>query len=280
MSRVSLNEILSKASQEGYAVGAFNIFNYMSARAVMDAAEEKKKPVIIQTSASTVRQFAPEPLIGMLNALRKGRKYPVLIHLDHCVDTGLAKACVDLGWDSVMIDLSAKSLEENIAGTKDVKEYAAAQGAEVEAELGIISGTEDDVESSYSTLPSLSDTLLFLSRLNIDAFAPAIGTAHGVYKKAAEINYDLVKELKSHSDTPIVVHGGTGLSAGQFRRLISCGASKINISTALKLSYIETLRSLFNDGNDYTNPLHVDKLVEARLRKTVEEHIDIFSGPR
>ncbi|MDR0602202.1 MAG: class II fructose-bisphosphate aldolase [Treponema sp.] len=269
----TLKELLGEAHSAHYAVGAFNIFDYLSAKAAIDAANAVTTPILLQTSVGTVKQFGPQALFEMLALVRKNAGVPVLVHLDHCTDPALAKTCVDTGWDSVMVDISAKPLAENIAITKEVKKYALNRGTCVEGELGIIKGVEEDLSYDSDQLAGYEDSIRFIEETGIDAFAPAIGTAHGLYKSEVKLNFDLVKKLADTTDTPIVVHGGTGLSDGQFTRLIRCGASKINVSTALKYAYIDGLRNYWETHHEDYNPVKLNNAAEESVRHIVKEHI-------
>jgi fructose-bisphosphate aldolase class II len=265
--------LLSQARKKGYAVGAFNIFDSLSARAVIAAANETETPVILQTSTGTVKQFGAEALCGMLRLVCKAARVPALIHLDHCPDPALAKTCIDAGWDSVMVDMSERPLEENISITRELARYARSRGVGVEGELGIIKGVEEDLSYEAEQLAGYDDSVRFLEGSGVDAFAPAIGTAHGLYKCAVNINYDLVKRLADSTDTPMVVHGGTGLSDEQFARLIKNGASKINVSTALKYTYIDGLRNYWETHKKEYNPIKLNNAAEASVKQVVREHI-------
>jgi fructose-bisphosphate aldolase class II len=276
----SLKELLLQAKSEGYAVGAFNIFDYMSTRAAIAAANETKTPILLQTSVATVKKFGPQELFDMIELLRKGSSVPILIHLDHSTDVALCKTCVDVGWDSVMVDMSAKPLDENIALSAEVKKYAAQKGICVEGELGIIKGVEEEITADVEKLASYEDSLKFLEGSGVDAFAPAIGTAHGLYKKEVNLNFDLVKRLADTTPIPVVVHGGTGLTDAQFARLIRDGASKINVSTALKYAYIDGFHNYWNDHQNEYNPIKINNAAEESIKKTVEEHILRFKPGR
>jgi fructose-bisphosphate aldolase class II len=175
-----------------------------------------------------------------------------------------------------MVDMSAKPLDENIALTAEVKKYAEKKHVCVEGELGIITGVEEEISSDTSRLASYEDSLKFLEGTNVDAFAPAIGTAHGLYKTEVKLNFDLVKKLAETTSVPVVVHGGTGLSDEQFAGLIACGASKINVSTALKYAYIDGLKNYWDAHKDEYNPIKLNDAAEASVKKTVLEHIMRF----
>jgi fructose-bisphosphate aldolase class II len=265
--------LLSQARKKGYAVGAFNIFDFLSARAVIAAANETDTPVILQTSTGTVKQFGVEALGSMLRLVCKAAKVPALVHLDHCSNPEMVKACIDGGWDSVMVDMSERPLEENISITRELAQYAHNKGVGVEGELGIIKGVEENLSYETEQLAGYDDSLRFLEESGVDVFAPAIGTAHGLYKSAVNLNYDLVKRLADTTDTPLVVHGGTGLSDEQFARLIKNGASKINVSTALKYAYIDGLRNYWETHREEYNPIKLNNAAEALVQQVVREHI-------
>lgn len=274
----SFLEELQQAKEHRYAIGAFNIFNYLSARAVVKAAAELEVPVILQTSVATVKEFGPDELGGMLRQLAVEAPVNVLIHLDHCQDISLAKACVEAGWDSVMFDGSRLPIEENIAGCREVVQYAHSRGVQVEGELGRIVGVEDaiNVSEDDASLAGLEDSVYFVRESGIDAFAPAIGTAHGVYKGPPKINFDLVAKLREAIDAPVVIHGGTGLSEDTFRRLIYNGGAKVNVSTAIKHAYLDTARQYFRDYPDKIDPVGFDRTLENAIRETVMDHMRIF----
>ena len=199
---MKLQKLLREARQNGYAVGAFNIFNHVSADAAIHAAEEIGSPVILQTSTSTVKRYGPKKLADMLLPLAAGASVPVVVHLDHCTDPALAKACMEAGWDSIMIDASHYPLAENIRITSDVVRAAHPMGIDVEGELGTIEGVEDEISNVRGSHADFSESLVYLEKTGIDAFAPAIGTAHGVYKGEPRIDFDLVGRLAHATDCP------------------------------------------------------------------------------
>lgn len=276
MSTTNLDKMLTRAREQGCAVGAFNIFSYLSARAVVRAAGETGREAIIQTSVSTVKKFGVAELIRMLKGLVEMSSQQILIHLDHCTDADLAKQCIDAGWDSVMIDASKEPLEDNISVTAEVKEYAANLNVSVEGELGIIKGVEDDLVSDVSVGATYEDSLRYINETGIDAFAPAVGTAHGLYKGTPKINYTLVEKLTKNTHPPVVIHGGTGLSKDTFKKLIKCGAAKINVSTALKEAYINSVQEYVERHGGERNPIKLDSYAEDALKDVVREHILLF----
>ena len=270
--------MLQKAAEEGYALGAFNILNELSARAVVQICEALRAPVILQTSTATVKQIGVKSLIGFLRSLAGEASVPVSVHLDHCKDLNLCKACIDAGWSSIMIDASHLPLEENIAQTREIVEYAKAKDVSVEGELGAIGGVEDDISISEddARLASTEHSIRFVEETGVDLFAPAIGTAHGLYKGEPKLNFERFEEIREAVSPPLVVHGGTGLAPGVFKRLIRLGASKINISTALKIAYLSGIKQFISEFPNNANPLKLDLFVENRIKEMAEEHIRLF----
>jgi len=280
MPLVNTKDMLQEAVVGGYAVGGFNIVNELSARAVVSMCEELRSPVILQTSVATVKQIGVRNLIGFLHSIAQNATIPVAIHLDHCRDVGLCRACIDAGWSSVMIDASHLPLAENISMTGEIVRYAAGKGVSVEGELGLISGTEDEifVVEADSHLASLRDSITYTGQTGIDLFAPAIGTAHGVYKGEPKIDFQRLADIRQAVSQPLVVHGGTGLAPDVLQKLIRHGAAKINISTALKTAYLSGIQTFMLEHPDNSNPLKLDLYVEGYIKKMARGHIELFGS--
>lgn len=279
MAYVSMKKILNDARENKYAVGAFNIVNYLTAKAVVDAAEDLNAPVILQTSVKTVKQFGIEEFMAFLKPICEMAKVDVAVHLDHCTDKEYAKKCIDAGWSSIMFDGSKTPLEENIKNTLEVKEYIGNKDISLEGEVGSIVGVEDDIvvhkdDAAYATK---EDCERYLKETEVDALAPAIGTAHGVYKGEIRLNYDLFKSIDEISKAPLVLHGGTGLSDEMFNKLIDLGASKVNISTAIKIAYCGGLYEYLSENQGKNDPLKVDKYVYDKIYDLAYTHINFFT---
>ena len=197
MSLQNMKKMLKAAQMGGFAVGAFNILDYNSMKAVVDAAEELRAPVIIQTSVKTVLFWGYDAVISWANQLTEKTAVPVAIHLDHCTDLNVIENCIRAGWTSVMIDASTKPFEENITLTGAVLELAEPKNVSVEAELGAIVGVEDDIhvkeQDAHLADPDQSEK--FCKALAVDCFAPAIGTAHGVYSGEPKVAFDLIETI-------------------------------------------------------------------------------------
>lgn len=280
MPLANTREMLQKAVAEGYAVGAFNIVNELTARAVVQSCEEMRAPVILQTSTATVKHIGVRGMIGFLWSIADNATVPVSVHLDHCRDLNLCRACMDAGWPSVMIDASHLSLAENISTTREIVAYAASRGISVEGELGAINGVEEDVSASEKTtrLASLEDSVTFTAMTGIDLFAPAIGTAHGMYQGEPKLDFDRFKEIRKAVAQPLVIHGGTGLAPEVFVELVRLGASKINISTAVKIAYMDGIKQFLSENPGDSNPLHLDGYVDKRVKEMTNEHIAVFGS--
>ncbi len=276
----NMKAMLSKAADEDYAVGAFNILDYNSAKAIVRAAEYANAPVIIQTSAKTVIFWGPTSIISWVRQLAGPSSVPIALHLDHCKDLGLIKECIESGWTSVMIDASSKPFEENLALSRQVVQMARPKDITVEAEIGAIVGVEDDihVKEQEAHLADPEQAVRFCSEVELDCFAPAIGTAHGVYKGVPRIAFGLLEEIATKTAVPIALHGGTGLADDVFKKCISLGCAKVNISTQLKYAFIDGFVAYHEAHNTEYNPL---KVVDAQFNKLTEgiiENIKLFGS--
>ena len=275
-----MTQMLNEARAKKYAVGAFNILDYNSMKAVIETAEALKAPVIVQTSEKTVRFWGFMTIINWIRELAENTTIPVAIHLDHCKNLDFIKNCIDAGWTSVMIDASSKPFEENLELSRKVVEMAKPFGVSVEAELGEIGGIEDDisVNEEDAHLVDPEKAKIFLDNLHIDCFAPAIGTAHGIYKGVPKIAYNRLAMISEMTDIPLALHGGTGLSEEVFKKCIYLGCSKVNISTQLKYAFIDGFVHYFNSHPEEYNPLTVIDAQYEALKKAVEENILLFGS--
>lgn len=279
MAYVSMKKMLNDAREGSYAIGAFNIVNYLTVKAVVSAAEDLNVPVILQTSVKTVKQFGIEEFISFLRPICEMAKVDVAIHLDHCTDIEYAKKCIDAGWSSIMFDGSKTPLKKNIEDTLIVKDYIAGRDITLEGEVGSIVGVEDDivVHANDAAYANKEDCEKYLKETGVDFLAPAVGTAHGVYKGEIRLNYDLFKEIDSISPVPLVLHGGTGLSDEMFNTLIDLRASKVNISTAIKIAYCDSMYEYSSTHRDEHNPLTLDDYVYKKIYDLAYKHINFFT---
>jgi len=280
MAVVNMREMLQQAKRGSYAVGAFNILDYNSMRAVVNAASELAAPVIIQTSVKTVLFWGYEPIIQWYRQLAGSVSVPVAIHLDHCKDLNIIRDCIDHGWTSVMIDASSKPFAENLALTQKVVEMAGPKDITVEAEMGAIVGVEDDihVKQQDAHLADVEEAEQFCEQVSLDCFAPAIGTAHGVYKGEPKIAFDRLGQIARRTGLPLALHGGTGLSDQVFRRCISLGCAKVNISTQLKYAHIDGFVDYYRSNDKEYNPLKNLAAQYERLKEGIIKSIQLFGS--
>ncbi|MYV51532.1 class II fructose-bisphosphate aldolase [Streptomyces sp. SID3212] len=241
MSVVPLTDILSGAFKERYGVPAINVFNDLTLEAVLAAAVEKSSPLIVQTSVKTVKSIGSDVLYTMWTSMTAGIEVPVTLHLDHCPEREVITECLDRGWNSVLFDASHLPVEENMRQTVEVVAEARQHGAHVEGEIESITGVEDGIGSdSAAAQQDLAVALEFLDTTHVDVFAPAIGNAHGSYRKTPVLDFQRVSDLVAARSIPIALHGGSGMSDEQFRDLIGRGCAKVNISTALKETFMKS----------------------------------------
>jgi len=280
MAIANMKEMLQDARKGKYAIGAFNILDYNSMKAVIDAAEELQTPVIVQTSVKTVKFWGFEPMIAWYRDLASMVNVPVAIHLDHCKEVAFIEKCIKHGWTSVMIDASSFPFEKNMELSAQVLKMAHPKGVTVEAELGEIGGVEEDIvvaeEDAHLAKPE--KVFEFLEQVPVDCFAPAIGTAHGVYKGIPKVAFHVVEEIGKKSDTPLALHGGTGLADDVFRTCIELGCAKVNISTELKYAFIDGFCNHHQKNPDQYDPLKVLANQYENVKGKVIKNIQLFKN--
>ena len=284
---VSAKQMLLKATRERYAVGAFNVTSILQMHAVIEAAVNKRAPLIVQTSTSPAKFFGPRLIVAACRALAERAPIPVCLHLDHCTDVEFCKQCADAGYTNIMIDASKHPFAENLRQTKLVADYCHALGdITVEGELGTVGGVEDQVRvaESEAELCHPEDGVKFVEGTGVDLFAPAIGTAHGVYSTPTpKLDYDRLSRVFQLLNgqgprVPLVIHGGTGLSADITRRLVACGGAKFNVSTELKHTLLDTTFDYLSAHRQEYDPGKVDKAVKQATIRVIESWIDILGS--
>ncbi len=276
---VPMQQILRDAFDKRYGVGAFNIVDWVTMDAVLAAAVETKSPVIVQVSVKTVKVMGAR-LIQVMFAEMAGRAtVPATLHLDHCPDRKVIEECIAAGWNSVLFDASKLTYEENMAQTKEVVALAHRHGVAVEGELEAVKGVEDGVggEDEGAVVP-LDKAVAFIRATGIDSFAPAIGTAHGVYKGTPRINFNRVSEIVAAEPLPLVVHGGTGLSEETFHELIRRGAPKVNVSTQLKIVLADSYRTYLEEKPKEYDPLKLLGAAKKNLVAQVAYFMKVFGS--
>lgn len=264
-----------------YSVPAFNVFDDFSLRGVLRAADELRSPVIVQASVKTVRILGAAYLRALFLERASAVDVPASLHLDHCPDRAVVTEALEAGFDSLLFDASSLSFDEAFAQTREVVVEARGYGAAVESEIEGIGGVEDDVGSEQEGLRYPLERLAwFVAETGVDLFAPAIGTAHGRYPAAPQLSPERVTALVEATGIPQVLHGGTGLTAEDFRDLVARGCAKTNVSTALKEAYLRTgLDHLLRARRqDHWDPPQFFNEVESAVAAVAREHIIAFGS--
>jgi fructose-bisphosphate aldolase class II len=241
-------QILGEAHKGGYAVGAFNMNNKEILQAIIAGAEAQKAPVIIQTSEGAIKYAGADYISAMVRLAASKASVPVALHLDHGTHYDVIIGCIRHGWTSVMFDGSHHPLAENIALTAEIVKVAHAAGVSVEAELGRLSGVEDNisVDELDAIYTNPKEAQVFVAETGVDSLAIAIGTAHGQYKGIPRLDYDRLDTIKKLlRDMPIVLHGASGLTEEQLKKCVSLGVNKINIDTDIRLAMTAAIKEAF-----------------------------------
>lgn len=272
--------MLQAAKAGGYCVGAFNLVDYLTLEAIVEAAQAQKAPVILQTSSASVKRFGIPALVQMAHLVADKASVPVALHLDHGTDREVIRQAIREGYTAVMIDGSKYPFAENIERTRDVVQEAHAHGVAVEGEIGVVAGVEDDIviRQDAAIYTSPAEALEFQRRTGVDFLAAAIGTAHGFYKVQPRLDIDTLRSISQHTDCPMVVHGGTGLPFDVVRELVRAGAAKMNVSTQIKQTYIDGLFQYIEGHRTEYNPLKVLDHARRELVKMIAEYMDVLGS--
>ena len=276
MGLVKMKELLNQASEKNRAVGAFSVGNLEMVKGAVKAAEDMNTSIILQI-AEVRLPHSPLTLMGpMMVEAAKNAKVDIAVHLDHGKTIQVLRQALDYGFTSVMMDVSNFPFEENMAKTLEAVNLARGYGATVEAELGLVGGSEDGSTDEGIRCTNPEDARIFCERTGVDALAVAIGNAHGNYPVAPRLAFDVLEAIDQKTNVPLVLHGGTGITPEDFRKAIGLGIRKINIATASFDSLTnEAAKYLYSEGkHDYFG------LNEAMVRgvyENVKQHIRIFN---
>ncbi len=282
---VSAKRMLVDAATRGYAVGAFNVTNIIQMEAVIETAVDRRAPVIVQTSVTPAKFLRPEVMAAAFRALAETAPVPACLHLDHCTDEELCKRGAQVGYTNIMFDGSKLDFDENVRVTREVVDYCHGRGdITVEGELGTVSGVEDQVRvaETEAELCDPARSLEFVELSGVDLFAPAIGTAHGVYMtENPKIDFDRFEMIQQIVNgqriiAPLIVHGGTGLKPEVVRRLVALGGAKFNVSTDLKYALIDATYDYISAHRNQYNPGKVDIAAKQAVMERVGYWMDLL----
>lgn len=292
-----------KCLKKHYAMGAFNFFNLESLQAILQAGEECKMPVICSISESAIQYIGLNTAVMMFETLSQNKKYPAYLHLDHGRSYEICKKAIDAGFDSVMIDGSSLSFDENVKLTKKVVNYANKQGVFVEGEIGVLAGNEDNVNNLESIYSDPEEVKRFVELTKVDSVAVAIGTSHGAYKFKYDqkLRIDILSEIeKLLPKFPIVLHGAStvdkktikqiNIRGGKLKNakgvdknelMIICkdhNVCKVNVDTDIRLVFIASLRQTLRSSPKEINPRYFLSEAKESMKTIIAEKIFLFKG--
>lgn len=272
---VNLNDVLKKAQKEKYAVGLFNTTDSDMLQAAIEAAEEMNSPIVIGTAEVLLPYGELKLIAPSVIAAAKRAKVPVVVHYDHGLTFERCMEALKLGFSSVMFDGSTKDYETNLADTREIVKIAHSFGASVEGEIGHVGNADagdEDLTDMYTT-PEEAEA--YIAATGVDALAVAIGSAHGVYKKKPQLNIKRLQEIRAKVDTPLVLHGGSGLSDDDFKTTIREGIAKVNIFTDLCLAGDKAMKEGEEKGLGY---LETRNLKVQYIKEAVKAKIRLFGS--
>ncbi|NLM88954.1 MAG: class II fructose-1,6-bisphosphate aldolase [Syntrophomonadaceae bacterium] len=280
MPLVSVHELLLKADQKGYAVGAFNANNMEIVQAIAEAAELEKSPVIMQASQGAISYAGLEYITQMVNIAARQASVPIALHLDHGTDFDQVVRCIRSGFTSVMYDGSKLPLEENIAVTKQVLAMSRPIGVSVEAELGKIGGTEDNVhvDEREALFTDPEEARYFVEQTGVDSLAIAIGTAHGRYQGEPKLDFARLEKIRNLVNIPLVLHGSSGVPDEAIRRAIQLGIRKVNIDTNIREAFVGEMRRIMEEKPNEIDPRKILKPARQATVEIIREKIRLFGS--
>ena len=278
MALVKMKDLLERAAKNNIGCGAFSVGNMEMVKGAIRAAEELNTPIILQI-AEVRLGHSPLHLMGpMMVQAAKEAKVDVAVHLDHGLTIETVKKALDLGFTSVMLDASTLPFEENIANTKKVVELAAQYGATVEAELGLVGGSEDGSCDHGIRCTDPDDAKIFTEQTGIDALAVAIGNSHGNYPVAPTLAFGVLEQIYNKVEIPLVLHGGSGITDKDFQKAISLGIRKVNIATASFNSLTKKVEAYIASTEKH-NYFDLNVAMVEGTYENVKRHIQVFHTP-
>lgn len=276
MALAKMNDLLEYAKSNQRGCGSFSVGNMEMIIGAIRAAEDSNTPIILQIAEVRLKHSPLELMGAMMIEAAKKAKVDVAVHLDHGLTLHTIQKALDMGFTSVMFDGSSLPFEQNIQKTKEVVSLAKKFGAAVEAELGLVGGSEDGSHDDGILYTNPEQAKIFCEKTNIDALAVAIGNAHGNYTAAPKLAFDVLAEIEKNVSVPLVLHGGSGITDRDFQKAISLGIRKVNIATA-------SFNSLVKEVEEYISTLEKHNyfsLNEAMIKgvyKNVKRHIEVFN---
>lgn len=282
MPLVTLRDVLRRANQGRYAVGAFNVVGIEFLEAILEAAEARQSPVILSLGEPHFPYVNPDHICPSILAMATRCAVPVVVHLDHGLTFEGVLRSLRCGFTSVMFDGSKLSYEENVRQTQEVVRVCRPLEVPVEAELGAVGGSatghvEGAADSGLFTVPDQARD--FVCRTGVEALAVAIGNVHGKYRGEPKLDFERLRAIHDAAQVPLVLHGGSGISAQDFRKAVELGIAKINVYTGMSQAALQATGEFCRDSGDgyHDYPIMLSR-IKAAVRRVVETHIDMFGS--
>lgn len=272
---INLQQKFNQLKTNGSAILATNFYNYETADAVVKAASSVNQPIILQASPGTIEYLGAETAMSLAKSIISKHEAEAWLHLDHAESLDLIKKCLDLGFDSVMIDASDKPMKENIEITKKVVMLAENYDANVEAELGYVAKLGQSHDKEGFTKPE--EARIFVEETGVTALAVAIGSAHGFYKKEPDLDLELLKQIHHVTGCALVLHGSSGIPENQIRDSIRYGIRKINLATEIKDTFMQTLK-IELEGSDEIDLRKVFPPAMQEVINLVQHKLSVISN--
>ncbi|ECH2877993.1 tagatose-bisphosphate aldolase subunit KbaY, partial [Salmonella enterica] len=280
MSIISTKYLLRDARAKGYAVPAFNIHNAETIQAILEVCSEMKSPVILAGTPGTFKHIALEEIYALCNAYSGSFGIPLALHLDHHESLDDIRHKVNAGVRSAMIDGSHFPFEENVKLVKSVVDFCHSRDCSVEAELGRLGGVEDDmsVDAENAFLTDPQEARRFVELTGVDSLAVAIGTAHGLYTKTPQIDFQRLAEIREVVDIPLVLHGASDVPDEYVRRTIELGVCKVNVATELKIAFATAVKKWFTENPEGNDPRYYMRVGMDAMKEVVRSKITICNS--
>ena len=276
MGLVTMKALLERAENEHRGIGAFSVGNMEMVRGAVQAAEDLDTSIILQIAEVRLKHSPLEYMGPMMVQAAREAKVDIAVHLDHGLTETVVQKALDFGFTSVMFDSSTYSFEENIERTKKIVGLAAEYGVTVEAELGLVGGSEDGTMDHGIRCTNPDDAKIFCERTGIDALAVAIGNAHGNYPSAPKLAFDVLEQIHAKTNIPLVLHGGSGITDEDFQKAISLGIVKVNIATA-SFNRLVMRAEEYLQTPEMHNYFALNEAMVRGIYENVAHHIKVFN---
>lgn len=271
MNGLKLKDLLKKADMGGYAIPSFNYSDIWDFKAIVEAAEEEGAPIMIASNPLVVAEIGADLCGAIGETAMEKAKIPLIHHLDHSFSIEMCQACINANYPSVMIDASKYDLETNIKTVNQVMAMASPKHVHVEAEVGKIKGKgiEGDFQGG-DFLVEVEDAVELVRCTNVDSLAVGIGSAHGFYQGKPQLNFERLEQVNKAVETPLVLHGGTGIPREDVQKAIKLGINKMNVGTIIHCTYMNSLREELNRVGENPYTLDIMKAIRGRIKEVVK----------